>query len=458
MNGRAGRGAAGLAVSLVAHAALGGVALLMLRPVPVAQQSLPEQRISIVAQEVPRVAAPARPPAAPALPAAAAAAPLARNADPPRSRAEALPLAATALTALAAPPALAAAAPPPSPAAALPPPPALASLTPETPRLSGLPPGGENAAAVQPAAQALPAGRPDTSRLPASPPDAPAAPAQALPAERQTAQLAAPGAGGALDPVLAETIAAFMKPGDIAASDAAIGAVRDGIDEILAGFPCARLQTGFNPDTGQLDLRGHVPDPAMRPLVLAALAAGLGPGVPVAGDLLILPRPQCQILSGIEAVGLPQSTDQFTNPRVIGADAHVRAYHFGEGEDLVLDLTAPDYDAMLYVDYFDADGQVIHLQPNEIVPARMITAKSTLTVGRDHDGQPALHITVSPPFGQEIAVAFAASVPLFEAPRPLVEPAAAYLEELAKRVAAARAADPGFKGEWVYFFIATGPR
>ena len=112
---------------------------------------------------------------------------------------------------------------------------------------------------------------------------------------------------------------------------------------------------------------------------------------------------------------------------------------------------------MIYVDYFDAEGRVIHLQPNEIVPAETVPAKSLLTVGRDRDGQPALRMTVTPPFGQEIAVAFAASAPLYEGVRPLVEPAAPYLEFMARQVARARAGNPGFMGEWVYFFVATGP-
>ena len=66
-------------------------------------------------------------------------------------------------------------------------------------------------------------------------------------------------------------------------------------------------------------------------------------------------------------------------------------------------------------------------------------------------------ITVGPPYGQEIAVAFAASAPLFDGLRPLSEPAAPYLTDLKSRVAEARARDPDFKGEWVYFMVVTHP-
>jgi hypothetical protein len=143
---------------------------------------------------------------------------------------------------------------------------------------------------------------------------------------------------------------------------------------------------------------------------------------------------------------------------VIGPDAHVRDYRFAEGDRLVLDLTAPDYPAYIMVDYFDAQGQVLHLQPNGFVPARLAAPKETLAVGRGAPGQPALDITISPPFGQEIAVALAVSAPIFDTDRPLVEPAAPYLADLGARLRAARAADPGFKGEWVYFFVSTAPR
>ena len=50
-----------------------------------------------------------------------------------------------------------------------------------------------------------------------------------------------------------------------------------------------------------------------------------------------------------------------------------------------------------------------------------------------------------------------ASVPLYDGLRPLVEPADAYLAWMRERVAAARAANPDFKGEWVYFFVTTAP-
>jgi hypothetical protein len=95
------------------------------------------------------------------------------------------------------------------------------------------------------------------------------------------------------------------------------------------------------------------------------------------------------------------------------------------------------------------------LQPNGRVPLEFFAAKMALSVGRDRADKPSLDITVSPPFGQEIAAAFATSQPLYDGVRPLQEPAGPYLEFLKDRVGAARDRAPQFKGEWVYFFIST---
>ena len=286
--------------------------------------------------------------------------------------------------------------------------------------------------------------------------ETPAAPATSLtlPAQAGTATLAwSGGQDTAVSAASLAAITAFTQQGDLAAASAE---VRDGIAGILAAVPCSRLQTTFLPETGALELRGHIPEDALRGPVLAALRAQVGDAIPLSDQILILPRPQCGALAGIADIGLPQSTEQLTNPAVIGEDGFARSFAYADGDRLSLDLTAPDYDAYVYVDYFAADGTVIHLQPNEVVPLEFASAKSELSVGRARsDGAPSLELTVSAPYGQEIAAAFAASVPLYDGTRPIVEQAAPYLTFLKERVTAARAAHADFKGEWVYFFITT---
>ncbi|MCV2869211.1 DUF4384 domain-containing protein [Defluviimonas sp. WL0002] len=296
---------------------------------------------------------------------------------------------------------------------------------------------------------------PEGAPLLAAPPPSVDTPPSDIPGERATATLAWSGDGDAIvDPVSIAAIQSFMEPGDAAASQSNAGDVRDAIGQLLASVPCARLQAAFIPESGALELRGHVPEEGLRGPVLDALRAQIGDAIPVTDNVLILPRPQCGALSGIAAAGLPQSTDQDTDERLVGENAHAREYAYAEGERLTFDLVTPDYPAFVYVDFFDADGNVVHLVPSEYAALSLLEPASRLVVGAD-TGAAAFRITVGPPFGQEIAAAFAASSRLSDAPRPVVEPAGPYLDWLRNAVAVARAQDPDFKGEWVYFFIST---
>lgn len=280
-----------------------------------------------------------------------------------------------------------------------------------------------------------------------------------LPTEHGQASLAWSGGDDAVvEAASLNAIQAFMQPSDLMRSGGAHSEVRDGIATVLASVPCARLQATFLPETGQLEVRGHIPQDALRGPVLAALKQQVGNAIPVTDQLLILPRPQCGALSGIADVGLPQSTEQLTNPRVIGASGFAQNYTYFEGQNLTLELVAPDYGSYVYVDFFTADGMVIHLQPNEVVPLEFTVAKSPLTVGKNRGGKPFLELTIGPPYGQEIAAAFASSVVLYRDPRPIQEPAETYLKFLKDQVTEARRMHADFKGEWVYFFISTAQR
>ncbi|NNK16520.1 MAG: DUF4384 domain-containing protein [Sulfitobacter sp.] len=258
-------------------------------------------------------------------------------------------------------------------------------------------------------------------------------------------------ASGSVDPVSLAAFQSFTQPDATTGTD-----VRDSVSAALS-VPCSRMQVTFDPDTTTLKLTGHVPQDSQRGPVLAALREQMGADIAVTDNLLVLPAPQCAALSGIAAVGLPQSTDQITNPLIVGADTHARAFNFIKDQPLVLEMTGADYPAYVYVDYFDAAGNVIHLTPNEASPLKQVPAKEPIDIGARKPGDPGLHVIIGPPYGQEITAAFAASVPLYEDLRPVIEPADAYLEWMKSRVAEARAAHADFKGEWVYFFVTTKP-
>lgn len=289
---------------------------------------------------------------------------------------------------------------------------------------------------------------PDTTTATETPAPSVSAPAQQPDAIKGTATLAFPGKTD-VDPVSLAAFQSFTQPGQATGQD-----VRDSLSALLS-IPCARMQVIFDPDTTTLQLTGHVPTADQRAPLLAALQSEMGSDITVTDNLLVLPAPQCGALSGIADVGLPQSTDQITNPMIVGADTHARAFRFIEGQPLIIDMGGADYPAYVYLDYFDANGNVIHLSPNDRAPLTRVDAKAPVTFGARSTEDDGLLVQIGPPYGEEIAAAFAASHPLYEGLRPIVEPADGYLAWMQSRVAEARAQHADFKGEWVYFFVTT---
>ena len=471
----AGLWALGLGVSVLVH--LGAAAGLMaaLRPDTVPDQPMPASRLNVDSQQVTREAAEERPPEADAAVAgettgaALGLGAITETAAPERaatgqtllqaaSRVEPLPDRTQAGTEVA----VAQAALAPAVAAATrPKATAVQNRSASGAAISPAAPPAATVDTVQPQLAALPSAPVPLAPAAETPPDvtdaAPRAPESLPMSEAQPqvttakASLAFP-ATGPVDPV---SLAAFQSFTDPAKADTAD--LRDALSSAL-DVPCARMQVIFDPETTTLRLTGHVPDEGNRAPVLAALQAQMGSDIAVADNLLVLPAPQCGALSGIAKVGLPQSTDQITNPMIVGQDTHARAFRYETGDPLVLDLTGPDYAAYVYVDYFDAAGNVIHLAPNDQTPLQFTQPKAPLQIGARGPDETGLFVRIGPPYGQEIAAAFASSVPLYDGLRPLVEPADAYLEWLKARVAEARAADPTFKGEWVYFFVTTAEK
>jgi hypothetical protein len=441
--------------SIAAHVAAFSALVYTLVPVRPPNQLMPESRVSIAAQQVKRTTAPPSDASGEIAAENRAAAPAARQNAVPQTSAPAATITADRI----------AATNPDIPAAqvsqqnvqaaqALPP--STRLTTAELP---------ESKALASAAINSIPVADADITSVklatsaPAAVPAAKTAPDSAiatnlpLPSQLQTASLAWSGASSTTVSAASLTaIAAFSQQGDLSAESQH---VRDGIADILSAVPCARLQAEFDPDTGGMTLTGHIPEDALRGPVLSALRAQVGDAIALSDTLLILPRPQCGALAGIADAGLPQSTEQLTNPRVIGANGFAQNYTYSHGQALQLDLSGPDYDSYVYVDYFVADGTVVHLQPNDVVPVELLPAKAPLTVGRVRGDKPFLQMTVSAPFGQEIAAAFATSTPLYYGLRPVQEPAGPYLAFIKEQVALARAGNPAFKGEWVYFFVTT---
>lgn len=103
---------------------------------------------------------------------------------------------------------------------------------------------------------------------------------------------------------------------------------------------------------------------------------------------------------------------------------------FSDGEIVAIDVDLPEEPGYLYVDYYQLDGQVVH-----VLPLVDVVQERTETGGRLRfgDGSAGLTLRVGPPFGVEMLTVFVAPARLFEEPRPLVEDGETYLIELAER-------------------------
>jgi hypothetical protein len=98
------------------------------------------------------------------------------------------------------------------------------------------------------------------------------------------------------------------------------------------------------------------------------------------------------------------------------------------GDKLLVDIVAAS-DVYMQVDYYQADGQVVHLLPNALDTNYMEGGK-TFTLGKPRSS---FQFTIAPPFGVEMLVVIANQQPLdTQGDVPAVEPASRYLERLAR--------------------------
>jgi len=259
-----------------------------------------------------------------------------------------------------------------------------------------------------------------------------------------------------LDQESLATIQSLMRSSTVDQSQAYGGSAKDQIAASLAHFGCSRLQAVFQPETGGLEIRGHVPEPAHKSKIVAMLQSTVGSSIPIGGSLLVLPRPQCSVLEAVERLGVKQSTEQEDGPLVMGQEAQAQILSFEEDDRMSFVLKAPAFDGYIYFDYFDSDGNVVHILPSASFLNNFRKSNTTFELGADQSDNAAFSLRAAPPFGQDIGLVIATSRSLHSKMRPAIEKAAVYLEWLAERLNERRAADSGFQSEWAYLFVRTG--
>jgi hypothetical protein len=101
-----------------------------------------------------------------------------------------------------------------------------------------------------------------------------------------------------------------------------------------------------------------------------------------------------------------------------------RGTELREGDTLMVDVTTPNTQSYMAVDYFVLDGHVVHLLPNAAERETLAPPRHTVTVGNLGNWM------IGAPFGTEMLVLLTTPVPLFDSLRPDAEAGPGYLRAL----------------------------
>ena len=226
---------------------------------------------------------------------------------------------------------------------------------------------------------------------------------------------------------------------------------------LLAGFDCARVSVSQG-EGGSIALSGFVASEVdLRGLVTSV--ASLDDVGDVNSTVLVRPWPFCAALSllvdhGADPAGIGSSGAPPVIERAAATDRLV------EGAPVMMTVTAsPDFDGYLYVDYFDAEGGVIHLLPEPLHPDNIVYSAEAVPVGMD-PSQAGINDRiwrVTPPLGTRMVVALSSPVPLFADFRPVEEGADDYLDALGDALETTRALGGAVAFPGASLFIETVP-
>ena len=157
------------------------------------------------------------------------------------------------------------------------------------------------------------------------------------------------------------------------------------------------------------------------------------PGVAAASFALKLRIwPHCEVVAILKPFQARNEEKRF---RLKVAALTAREGRLREGDTVVVRVTNADHEGYLRVDYYTADGAVMHLHANR--GPQPLRAGEALELGRDIPSS----WLVSPPFGSVLITALSSTAPLADAPdtQPF-ELASAYLQRLRESLAFSEAA------------------
>lgn len=193
------------------------------------------------------------------------------------------------------------------------------------------------------------------------------------------------------------------------------------VTPLISGIACSALNASIKGD--KLFLKGFAlqRDKQMLEKRLSAIA---GAGRADLTGIDIMDQRQCPILEFLSSYWW---ANQGMNNR-ISIESNKLDNHYMEGENLVLNISTPNYDSFIYVDYYLLDGGVLHMVPNQRFSGNQAPSGYHATIGDLGEW------AISKPFGTELIAIIATPEPLFKSQRKEFELQKKYLSDLENRL------------------------
>lgn len=195
----------------------------------------------------------------------------------------------------------------------------------------------------------------------------------------------------------------------------------DAVTPVLASVPCSALVATVHDQT--VDVQGYVSErygTARLKQVLGAV-----PGVKTTNlGVQQVADDKCDVLK----VFGPFWSSNHQTGRPASLRTRAPGARLTEGQPLIVDVMTPGFDSYVNVDYYQLDGTVVHLVPNERAKDNQAPPHYTATIGTMGDW------VVGKPFGSELIVLLITPAPLFDSLRPDSEPKADYLRAVGKQL------------------------
>ncbi|ESS70665.1 serine/threonine-protein kinase PksC [Methyloglobulus morosus KoM1] len=196
---------------------------------------------------------------------------------------------------------------------------------------------------------------------------------------------------------------------------------KENLVNLLAKYPCASLVTETNND-GTLVVRGYLQALDIQRLN-DDLAQAFGKGTIDSHGVKAWNGTFCDVVALLSPLNSANDKNDYGLKVRSGAEDN----RYVMDDYLEMNVSAPNYTAYLYVDYFQLNGHVLHMYPTKLEQMIGSEPNTALSIGQ---AEQAKRWQISPPYGTEIVSVIASPAALFKQLRNEDELTETYLADL----------------------------